>query len=169
MLKWRTSRTRTSVRWCEFLPRKVQSLNEAKLNGYIDNSSEMVHAEMFLRMKTAANCSFLADKLEKVTRGSVSMNPSTIHSTGGTSTARPSRASSYLMFQCNNSYMYTTSLVLKTRCTPLLTQNHLVFAHTSVDFHHLYVVAKHEVCTLTPFSRNCNKGHGLDTHEFLQN
>ena len=44
------------------------------------------------------------------------MNPSTIHSTGGASTARPSRASSYLMFQCNNSYMYTTSLVLKPNC-----------------------------------------------------
>ena len=54
-------------RWHEFLPRKVRSLNEVKGNRYIDNSLEVVRAEMFLQMKTAANRSFHADKPEKVT------------------------------------------------------------------------------------------------------
>ena len=56
-------------RWHELLPRKARRSNEAKGNGYIDNS---------LEVKTAANRSFLADKLEKVTIqasiGSASMN-----------------------------------------------------------------------------------------------
>ena len=38
-----------------------------KGNGFIYNSMEVVRAEMFLRMKTAANCSFLAEKNEKGT------------------------------------------------------------------------------------------------------
>ena len=49
-------------RWRALLPRKVRILNERKGNGCIDNCLEVVCAEMFLRMKTAANHSFLARK-----------------------------------------------------------------------------------------------------------
>ena len=45
----------------------VPSLNEMKRNGYIYNSLEVVRTEMLLRMKTAANRSFLAEKHEKGT------------------------------------------------------------------------------------------------------
>ena len=49
-------------RWRALLPRKVRISNERKENGYIDNCLEVVCAEMLLRMKTAANRSFLAQK-----------------------------------------------------------------------------------------------------------
>ena len=49
-------------RWSALLPRKVRISNERKENGYIDNCLEVVCAEMLLRMKTAANRSFLAQK-----------------------------------------------------------------------------------------------------------
>ena len=49
-------------RWRALLPRKVRVSNESKGIGYIDNCLEVVCAEMLLRMKTAANRSFLAQK-----------------------------------------------------------------------------------------------------------
>ena len=85
--------------WHEFLPREVISSNEAKGNGYIDKSSKVVRAEMLLQMKIAAKCSFLADKLKKVTAqptiGSASMNPSSTQR--GEPHPRSGRASSYPM------------------------------------------------------------------------
>ena len=65
-------------RWREFLPRKVLRSNKAEENGHIGNSLEVVRTKMLLRMKTAANRSFLTDKPWKVTVqatiGSASMN-----------------------------------------------------------------------------------------------
>ena len=57
------TRTQTRVAGVSFC---LESSNEATGNGYIDNSSEVVCVEMFLRMKTAANRSFLTVKLKKV-------------------------------------------------------------------------------------------------------
>ena len=51
----------------------------------------------------------------------------------------------------------------------LFTHIELPCFHTLADFHHPYVVAKHEVCTLMPLFRYCNKGHGLGTRERLEN
>ena len=55
-------------RWRVLLLRKVRISNESNGNGYIDNCLEVVCAKMLLRMKTAVNRSFLAQKnLEKGT------------------------------------------------------------------------------------------------------
>ena len=40
-------------------------------------------------------------------------------------------------------------------------QNCLVFAHTLVDSHTPYTIAKSKVYSFMPFSQNCNVGHGL--------
>ena len=93
--------------WRVLLPRKVWISNEKKGNRYIDNCLEVVCAEMLLWIKTAANRSFLAQKLEKGT-----VQP-TIHSTAEPPSLaevenHPILCPDSMIATCNTTYLVPT-------------------------------------------------------------